>query len=255
MNDDFTWAFWAFCQPSGNVAGTVLLGYRGPGPLQFIRFVDSNFEYFTGPDQIFMPYTPRVSQWDHLCVVKSGAKLTYYANGVVVTTATVTADEPSVPIYLGGDPTNFVSTEYFNGSLDDVRLYTRALSASEVASLVAEKGTSAATLAPVKVAVLDANGTLVASATDSITIALGTNPGGGTVTGTTTVKAVNGNCDLHGPRDRQARDRLHARRDRCGDVADGERHVQCDSTVAAVSSPTRMSSPSPLSSNPLGPTL
>ncbi len=44
----------------------------------------------------------------------------------------------------------------------------------------------------VQVAVQDANGNTVTSANNSITLAIGTNPGGGTLSGTLTVSAVNG---------------------------------------------------------------
>ncbi len=44
----------------------------------------------------------------------------------------------------------------------------------------------------VQVAIQGARGTLVAGATDAVTVAIGTNPGGGTLSGTTTVNAVAG---------------------------------------------------------------
>ncbi|HEX8453305.1 MAG TPA: Ig-like domain-containing protein [Longimicrobium sp.] len=44
----------------------------------------------------------------------------------------------------------------------------------------------------VQVSIVDANGNLVTTATDNVTIAIGTNPSGGTLSGTTTVAAVNG---------------------------------------------------------------
>ncbi len=44
----------------------------------------------------------------------------------------------------------------------------------------------------VEVAIQDAAGNTVSDATDAVTVAIGTNPGGGTLSGTTTVTAVNG---------------------------------------------------------------
>ena len=44
----------------------------------------------------------------------------------------------------------------------------------------------------VEVAIKDALGVDVADATDAVTVAIGANPGGGTLSGTTTVNAVNG---------------------------------------------------------------
>jgi len=45
---------------------------------------------------------------------------------------------------------------------------------------------------PVQVSALDASGTLVTSFTGAITVAIGTNPGNGTLSGTTTINATNG---------------------------------------------------------------
>ncbi|HEX8212012.1 MAG TPA: invasin domain 3-containing protein [Longimicrobium sp.] len=44
----------------------------------------------------------------------------------------------------------------------------------------------------VQVSIVDANGNLVTTATDNVTLAIGTNPSSGTLSGTTTVAAVNG---------------------------------------------------------------
>ena len=44
----------------------------------------------------------------------------------------------------------------------------------------------------IQVSVEDSQGNLVTTATNAVTLAIGTNPGGGTLTGTTTVSAVNG---------------------------------------------------------------
>ncbi|MBI4420748.1 MAG: Ig-like domain-containing protein, partial [Gemmatimonadetes bacterium] len=67
-------------------------------------------------------------------------------------------------------------------------------SGSKLAFTVQPSNTQAAgTITPaVQVAVQDAAGNTVTTATDAVTLALGTNPGGGTLSGTTTVNAVNG---------------------------------------------------------------
>jgi len=52
--------------------------------------------------------------------------------------------------------------------------------------------TGAVITPPVVVAVQDADGNTFASATNAVTVALGSNPGSGTLSGTTTVSAVNG---------------------------------------------------------------
>jgi hypothetical protein len=54
------------------------------------------------------------------------------------------------------------------------------------------EATAGATIRPVAVTVQDADGNIVASASTSITVAIGANPAGGTLSGTTTVPAVSG---------------------------------------------------------------
>ena len=81
-----------------------------------------------------------------------------------------------MPFFLGVDP-GYGDVAY-QGALAEVRLYTRALSASEVAALASGATRNAVISPAVQVEVLDANGNLVTNATDAITISIGTNPGG-----------------------------------------------------------------------------
>lgn len=73
--------------------------------------------------------------WQHLAVVKGGGKLTLYVEGKPAATSSEfqAADYDLTvkrPLQIG-----FGRHDYFNGSLSDVRLYDRALTAAEVAGL------------------------------------------------------------------------------------------------------------------------
>ena len=69
------------------------------------------------------------NQWYHVAAVSDGGVLTLYINGAFVGTGTVNASVPfdSVGGDTGGDVTK--------GILDDVRLYSRALSAGDIQQL------------------------------------------------------------------------------------------------------------------------
>ncbi len=69
--------------------------------------------------------------WTHLATTYDGAALRFFVNGVQVSTKTaVPAITPgSGPLRIGG---NAIWGEYFRGQIDDVRLYNRALSATEI---------------------------------------------------------------------------------------------------------------------------
>jgi len=68
--------------------------------------------------------------WYHIAQVYDGSKVYIYLNGLYVSgsTANKTLKTGLSTVYLGGD----YSPYYFNGLIDDVRIYNRALSAAEV---------------------------------------------------------------------------------------------------------------------------
>jgi fibronectin type 3 domain-containing protein len=77
--------------------------------------------------------------WTHIAVTLSGSTGTLYINGVASGTNTAMSFKPSgmgstTQDYLGKSQYN---DPYFNGSIDDFRIYTRALSAGEISLLAA----------------------------------------------------------------------------------------------------------------------
>ncbi|MHC4207318.1 MAG: LamG domain-containing protein, partial [Planctomycetota bacterium] len=140
MENDFTWAFWAKQQGDGTGVNQTILGNRyaadGSDPLEFIKFTPTNFEYYNNdPDYtVTINYDDIPSDvWIHHTGVKDGATLTYYRNGVIEGTSTITFNIRENPFYIGGEAT----TERWSGWISDVRLYTKALSADEIKLLAA----------------------------------------------------------------------------------------------------------------------
>ena len=84
-----------------------------------------------------------ISNWTHVCVVldRSSETVDVYINGVL-TPVTMDHDGamPTIntasPLYIGGNPD--VSTSYFQGQIDDVRVYNEALSQEAIQALAAE---------------------------------------------------------------------------------------------------------------------
>jgi len=75
--------------------------------------------------------------WTHITAVMSGFNVTFYVNGAARQTITGTANgnaNTDDDIYIGSATVNGESTlfELFNGLIDEVRVYNRALSANEV---------------------------------------------------------------------------------------------------------------------------
>jgi hypothetical protein len=69
--------------------------------------------------------------WSHLAATYDGSALRLYVNGALASTTAVTGAVPATsnPLRIGG---NTVWGEYFNGVIDEVRVYNRALAAAEI---------------------------------------------------------------------------------------------------------------------------
>lgn len=75
-----------------------------------------------------------VNRWTHIAAVYDGRQVALYRDGRVAATQTSGVMTTGFqPLQIGRDPN--VATSYWRGSLDEVRLYGRALSAAEIESL------------------------------------------------------------------------------------------------------------------------
>jgi hypothetical protein len=77
------------------------------------------------------PRADPVNRWSHLGVTYDGATLRLYVNGARVSSRAVTGTIPRTddPLWIGG---NHPYGEYFDGLIDEVRVYDRVLTASQV---------------------------------------------------------------------------------------------------------------------------
>jgi hypothetical protein len=96
-------------------------------------------------------------QWYHVVASYDGAAMKIYVNGVLEgTAATSVAVSPNAyPVQIGG---NTEQHSYFPGAVDEVRIYGRAVSASEAQALYEEGGTASSVQA------LDSSGAALGSA-------------------------------------------------------------------------------------------
>jgi hypothetical protein len=111
-----------------------------------------------------------VGAWSHLAATYDGAAMRLYVNGTLVRTraATGTFISTSQPLRIGG---NAVWGEYFAGSIDQVRIYDRALTAAQI--VANSQVAVAAPPPPVNTAPI-ANADALAAARDTaLTIAAG----------------------------------------------------------------------------------
>jgi hypothetical protein len=74
-----------------------------------------------------------LNQWTHVVIVFDGTNLTLYLNGNFATTQSFSfAPNTSCPLRIGAGKSETTPTYFFPGSISDVRVYNRALSAAEV---------------------------------------------------------------------------------------------------------------------------
>jgi hypothetical protein len=86
-----------------------------------------------GEKNVESPTQLTAGAWVHLAMTYDGINMKLYVNGALVATTPISGAEASStsPLTLGGDR---IWGEYFQGLIDDVRVYNRALSQSEIQS-------------------------------------------------------------------------------------------------------------------------
>ncbi|MEX2235377.1 MAG: fibronectin type III domain-containing protein [Cyclobacteriaceae bacterium] len=76
-----------------------------------------------------------VGVWHHLCLTYDGTTAKLYADGTLIASGVKTWNLALSKAYIGRQVND---SEYWNGSIDDVRIYNTALSASQVQALVTQ---------------------------------------------------------------------------------------------------------------------
>ncbi len=145
--NDFTWAAWVWSSTASTLAdqsASVILGNRtnpngaDTSPREFIKIMPTATQYHRNTVTTALDYPDlALSAWTHMCVVKRGLNLDYYRNGVFIQIQAIPAAliNTQLPFYVGGDRKVAASAEHFAGRVDDVGLWTRALTAVEIAQL------------------------------------------------------------------------------------------------------------------------
>lgn len=135
-----TWSVWVNPTATSNNTNGII-GYSTTSP-ERIALVSGHSGANTDKWAIYTPgsgyifgSTHGLNQWYHLVMVFDGTNVSLYVNGVLdisPTAASYTAG--TIPFAFGRFYYN-LNGYYFPGSLDDVRVYNRALSAAEVQQL------------------------------------------------------------------------------------------------------------------------
>ncbi len=149
FNSNYTYSFWYFVTsnpPSGSAR--IMLGVGGSLCDQTVNISNNYFGVYTGinaggyynltstynaTDGITLPAT---NQWNHITAVKTNDSMKLFINGRLI--ASVSA--PYSPCYQGNDLGAKLGgraghNQFFSGRMDDLFIYSRALSDTEVKAL------------------------------------------------------------------------------------------------------------------------
>ncbi|MBP1966739.1 LamG-like jellyroll fold domain-containing protein [Paenibacillus aceris] len=120
---------------SGTSNWTMLTLKNGSGFMEFSTTPEGGSK-----ELVSGPAFPTSKIWQHVAVVKKGNKSTMYINGIEVASTTTM---PTLPSVLGNTTQNYIGKSqyadpYFDGGIDDFRIYNRALEGNEVMGLAIE---------------------------------------------------------------------------------------------------------------------
>ncbi|MCL4417657.1 MAG: DUF2341 domain-containing protein, partial [Actinobacteria bacterium] len=138
-----SWAFWV--DPSsvsggsygGGIGSTIVDGNENGGSSGYVIGINnSNKLWFwpSGGNDKYSSGTIPLNTWTYVVCTYNGSNLVIYINGAVDSTQSMSA--PQTPTFLKIGSESWV-TGYMNGSIDEVRIYNRALSSTEVSNLYA----------------------------------------------------------------------------------------------------------------------
>ncbi len=126
INRDMIGSDWRTIIDNNHPNNWVLQSYQNSNTCGFGVYPDGNSEF-----------TLALNEWKHVVCIKDGTNLRTYVNGILEDStqmsATVTYSNPYLRISRWG-----TNGRYFNGQIDDIRMYDRGISESEVALLYGE---------------------------------------------------------------------------------------------------------------------
>lgn len=143
-SDDFTWSWWANQQSASDADRNALMvgnryGGTGSEALEFIKFTTTRGEFLNGSNLRYDYEDIVPGDWHHYTMVKTGNSYQWYLDGQPEGSPVTLAysENDPLPFNIGGDDNDSTAggqgNEHFEGFIDEVVLYDRALSAEEVA--------------------------------------------------------------------------------------------------------------------------
>ncbi|MFJ2093935.1 LamG-like jellyroll fold domain-containing protein [Streptomyces sp. NPDC087901] len=135
---DYTVSAWASLDAlPGNYATVVSQdGRRQENPF-YLQYGQGGFAFSTpGAHRARLEMKPELGKWYHVVGVRSGDEIKLYVDGKLAATAAAgTADVSTGALSVGRAKWSGGNTDFWNGSVDQVAVYDRALTGDEVSAL------------------------------------------------------------------------------------------------------------------------
>jgi hypothetical protein len=129
----------AWINPSWTGNNRILQKGRSDNQYRLIKEWGDNTKFhLSGVGELFpQNVLPPLGEWTHLAAIYDGSSMKLYFDGVVVAEMDASGDiaTSDEPLIIGNKHETAPGGDEFNGMLDDVRIYNRALSQSEIKKL------------------------------------------------------------------------------------------------------------------------
>lgn len=129
----------AWINPSWTGNNRILQKGRSDNQYRLIKEWGDNTKFhLSGVGELFpQEVLPPLGEWTHLAATYDGSSMKLYFDGIVVAEMAASGDiaTSDEPLIIGNKHETAPGGDEFNGMLDDVRIYSRALSASEIKKL------------------------------------------------------------------------------------------------------------------------
>ena len=130
---DFSW--FSLVNPSQVVNQMLLLDTRNANPATgiYIYILNRYLNYYDYQTNHVSNYILSPNNWYHAGVVRNSGNTTFYVNGSPAGNFAHTTNLTTQKYYIGSDVN--AGEAFFSGLIDDIRIYSRALSTAEIMAL------------------------------------------------------------------------------------------------------------------------
>ena len=140
ISNDITVSTWV--NPT-NTNNNIVIGIvskpinSGSGSVQWALYINANALNWKGFGSASLSCAPPSNnKWHHIATTQTGTMARIYIDGKLCNSGTIdTISNNSMQVYIGKFCTSCNSTNYFKGAIDDVKIYSQYMLASEIQNI------------------------------------------------------------------------------------------------------------------------